>query len=203
MKRAAVGFRVHSGWAAMVALTLNNGTPTILVRERVHLIETFTYPFRQPYHTAEKMPLKKAAAFIERVRDEAQQVALGIVRKLATDLRAQDCKLTACGVLLSSGRIVANLAQILASHASIHTADGQLFREAILHAAKRCRLVRFSIRERNILGAASKDLRIESDDLARRVAELGRPLGPPWSQDEKLATIVALLAANSARFNPI
>jgi len=203
MKRAAVGFRVHSGWAAMIALTLNDGAPTILARERVHLIETFTYAFRQPYHTAEKMPLEKASAFIERVRDQAQQMALGTLRKLATDLRARDCKLTACGVLLSSGRVVANLAQILASHASIHTADGQLFREAILHAAKRCRLVRYSIRERGALSAASEDLRIEPDDLARRIAELGRPLAAPWSQDEKLATMVALLAANFARFNRI
>ena len=57
MKSAALGFRVHSGWAAMIALAVSKGSSAILIRERVHLVNTFTYKFRQPYHTAEKMPL--------------------------------------------------------------------------------------------------------------------------------------------------
>jgi len=54
-------FRVHSGWAAAVAVCVNKGAPVVLARQRVHLVETFTYEFRQPYHTAEKMLLGQAA----------------------------------------------------------------------------------------------------------------------------------------------
>ena len=64
MKVAAVGFRAHSGWTALVALTLTKGAPTIVSRQRVHLVETFTYEFRQPYHTGEKLPLDEARAFV-------------------------------------------------------------------------------------------------------------------------------------------
>src|SRR5215470_5143535 len=60
MKQAAVGFRTHSGWAAMVAVSLEKGEPVVLSRERVHLVEEFSYRFRQPYHTAEKMKLDEA-----------------------------------------------------------------------------------------------------------------------------------------------
>ena len=48
MKRAAVGFRVHSGWSALVAVSLEKDGPIVLGRERVHLVEIFIYKFRQP-----------------------------------------------------------------------------------------------------------------------------------------------------------
>ena len=71
MKQAALGFRVHSGWAAVVAVSLEKSAPVVLERKRVHLINTFTYTFRQPYHTAKKMPLAEARQFIAQVEKEA------------------------------------------------------------------------------------------------------------------------------------
>ena len=194
MKRAAVGFRVHSGWTALVVLAVEEGAPLVLARDRVHLVETFTYEFRQPYHTAERMPLEKASRFVGRVRDEAQQLALSTIRKLMADMGDQGYRLTGCGVMTSSRKVVQNLAEIVKSHALIHSADGQLFRESILDAAKRCRLPSYIAVERNALANLALKLRIADPVLAQRVAALRRPLGPPWSQDEKLATIVAWLA---------
>ena len=103
--------------------------------------------------------------------------------------------LSGCGLLLSSGRPLPKLPQILASHSLIHSADGELFREALLHAADRCGLKALRVREREVLDSAGRAFRVKPADLARRVAKLGRPLGAPWSQDEKLATVVAWLAA--------
>ena len=194
MKSAAVGFRVHSGWTALIALALDKGKPLIVARERAHLIETFTYEFRQPYHTAENMPAEKAAAFISRMRTEARRFSVRAIRRLQSDLRAQGFHLTRCGLLLASGRPLPALPQILASHSLIHTADGEHFREALLHASARCGLKSITIKERDLLASASKALRLKPNDLTRRIADLGRPLGPPWSQDEKLASLVAWLA---------
>jgi len=84
--------------------------------------------------------------------------------------------------------------KILASHALIHTADGELFREALLHASNRCGLRDFRIKEKELLDRAGQVLRLKGNALMRRVTELGRPLGSPWSQDEKFATIAAWLA---------
>ena len=104
MKYAAVGFRVHSGWTAMVALAIAKGAPAVLVRRRVNLVQTFTYEFRQPYHTAEKLPPPEARAFVARVRSEARRLALRAMRELKTELRDQGYSLTSFGLLLSSGR---------------------------------------------------------------------------------------------------
>jgi hypothetical protein len=195
MKRAAVGFRVHSGWAALVALAVEKGAPVVLARRRVHLVDTFTYEFRQPYHTAEKLLLEKARAFVARMRNESRRLALRAIREVSADLRDQGYQLSGCGLLRSSGRPLPKLRQILASHSLIHSADGELFRETILQAAARCGLKSLTLKERETLDSASRKFRIRPSELARRVNELGRPLGAPWSQDEKLATMAAWMAA--------
>ncbi len=197
MKSAALGFRAHSGWTALVALSVTKGVPSVLARQRLHLVETFTYRFRQPYHTAEKMPADEAQAFVSRVESEASRLAHRAIRELQESLLAQGYELKRCGLVLASGRTLPPLPQILSSHALIHTADGELFRRAILQASADNGLASATIKEREILSEASRVLRIKPNDLTRRIAELGRPLGAPWSQDEKLASLVAWLALAS------
>ncbi len=194
MKDAALGFRAHSGWTALVALSVSKGSPLVLERQRVHLVEVFTYEFRQPYHTAEKMPHAEAPAFISRVQTEAKRLAHCAIHGLQRSLQNQGYELSRCGLLLASARPLPDLEKILASHALIHTADGELFREALLHASARCGLPVLSVKERELLDRAGQTLRLKPADLARRVTELGRPLGSPWSQDEKFASLAAWLS---------
>ena len=194
MKEAALGCRVHSGWAALVAVSLEKGAPTVLARQRPQFVETFTYQFRQPYHTAEKMPLEAGRDFIVRAQEEAGRLAYRVIHELQNDLQKQGFKLTGCGLLLASGRPLPSVEKILASHALIHTADGELFRGAILSACARCGLRTESIREKELLERARVVLRVQPALLMRRVTELGRPFGSPWSQDEKFATLAAWVA---------
>lgn len=201
MKQAAVGFRVHSGWAAVVVVWLEKGTPVVLDRKRAHLVKTFSYTFRQPYHTAEKMPLAEAREFVAQVQSEARQLAYRAVHEMQSSLENVEIKLTRGSLLLASGRPLPELEKILASHALIHTADGELFREAIVHGCKRCGLKMESIKERELLESAGRALHLKPAELMRRVTELGKPFGSPWSQDEKFATLAAWLALTSRNTN--
>ena len=193
-KDAAAGFRVHSGWAAAVAVCVERGSPVVLARQRVHLVETFTYEFRQPFHTAEKMLQGQAREFIARMQAEARQLAYRAIRELESSTREQGVKLTRCGLPLASGRPLPVLEKILASHALIHTADGELFREALLGASTRCGLQDFTIKERELLDRAGEVFGAKPNEMMRRVTELGSALGSPWTQDEKFATLAAWLA---------
>jgi hypothetical protein len=199
MKQAAIGFRVHSGWSAMVAVRVEKGAPTVLHRERVHLVETFTYRFRQPYHTAEKMELADGREFISRVQAAARTFAYRAIHKLQLRLEERGYQLSRGALLLASGRPLPELERILASHALIHTADGELFRECLLHASARCGLGVVCIKERELLEQAAKALRVPCRRLLARVAALGRPFGAPWSQDEKFATLAAWIAAHDSK----
>jgi len=198
-RQAALGFRVHSGWTALVAVCVDRGLPTVLARQRIHLVETFTYEFRQPYHTAKKMPPDEGREFISRMQEEARRFAYRAICDVQSELQKQGLKLTRCGLLLASGKALPGLDKILASHALIHTADGELFREALLHASARCGLRDFRVKEREVLDLAGRAFRLKPDDIMRRVTELGRSLGSPWSQDEKFATMAAWLALSASR----
>jgi len=195
LKQAAVGFRVHSGWAAAVVVSLEKSEPVVLARQRVQLVDTFTYEFRQPFHTAEKMLIGQAREFLARMQGEARRLAYGAIKELASRAEEQGVKLTRCALLLASGRALPELEKILGSHALIHTADGEHFREAVLHAGAQCGLRDFRIKEKELLEHSEEVLRLKSAALMRRITELGKPLGPPWSQDEKFAKLAAWLAA--------
>ena len=197
-QEAAVGFRVHSGWAAVVVVWLEKGAPVVLDRKRAHLVKMFSYTFRQPYHTAEKMPLAEARKFVAQVQAEARELAYRAVHEMQSSLENLKIKLTRGNLLLSSGRPLPDLEKILASHALIHTADGELFREAIVHGCARCGVKMESIKERALLEDAGAALHLKTTELMCRVTELGKPFGSPWSQDEKFATLAAWLVLRGA-----
>src|SRR5215510_6007199 len=194
MQRAAIGFRVHSGWAAMVAVALEDGLPVVLDRRKLLLVKTFTYTFRQPYHTAEKMALSGAAEFVRGAEKESQELALSGICSLKKELAKLEYRVCGAALLLASGRQLPEFEKILASHALIHTADGELFREALSRAGKRCGVETVGIKEKELLEQAKQALRVQPTVLLRRVTELGKPFGSPWSQDEKFATLATWLA---------
>lgn len=199
MKQAAVGFRVHSGWAAVVAVSLEKGEPVVLSRERVHLVETFSYKFRQPYHTAKKMPVEKARAFVAETLSGAKHLAARSLRSAQTNLEKKGYELARCALLLASGKALPGLEGILQSHALIHTADGELFRDALRHSSVDCGLKIACIKERELVERGVKALRTERDKLLGRLTELRSVWGSPWTQDEKYAALAAwLVLADSA-----
>ena len=195
MKQVALGFRVHSGWTALVAIALDeSGCPHVIFRERPHLVKDFTYEYRQPYHTAKKRSSAEALDFVLRVRSEARILASNAISSVQSSFGFQGNELQRCALLLASGRPLPDLPRILASHALIHAADGELFREAVLHATKRCGMEIFTIKESELFDGASRTLHLKVDELGQHLVHLGATIGPPWTQDEKLAALVAWLS---------
>ncbi len=134
-----------------------------------------------------------AVKFIRSVQWEAKRLALTSLRGLQKDLGEADCKIVGAALLLASGRALPKLEQILASHALIHTADGELFRDSLRAGCAACDLPLEGIREKELFAAASKTLGVQPAVLQRGVAALGKALGPPWTQDEKFAALGAWL----------
>jgi hypothetical protein len=194
MQHAALGLRAHSGWAASVVLAGPDNSPQIVTRGRIELCDPRIPPPFQPYHKASEMPFSKAEEYIRRVTGQTEDYARAAIKKILADLRPRGMKVAACSVLLGSGRTLGPLEKILAAHPLIHTAEGVLFREAIMRAAEQCGLKVTGIAERELLAQAESKLRFSRSELDCRLAEFGRSLGPPWQQDQKLAALAAWLA---------
>src|SRR5260370_3090211 len=57
---AALGFRAHSGWAALVAIAGASRSPAIVERGRLELADPRDPHAKQPYHAAAQLVLKEA-----------------------------------------------------------------------------------------------------------------------------------------------
>lgn len=190
----ALGFRAHSGWAAYIALAGPAESPHVVARARLELCDPKIPPPFQPYHKASEMPFKKAEEYIRRVTDQTENLARAGIERIAADLQPRGMKVAACSILLGSGRTLGPLEKILAAHPLIHTAEGVLFREAIMRAAQHSGLKVTGIVERELFSRAETALRLSRKKLDDQLSEFGRALGPPWQLDQKFAALAAWLA---------
>jgi len=191
---AAFGFRVHSAWAAQVAVAGPLAAPAVLERRRIELVDRTVPGGRQPFHAARLLSLDAAQELLGRSLDGATRMARDALAAAAGELRQQGHEVIACGLIQSSARPLPALAAVLASHALVHTAEGELFRDALAAAAGGQRLPVLRVKERELVDTSTARLGLAAGDVERHLAALGRALGPPWRQDEKLATLAAWLA---------
>lgn len=193
--KAALGLRVHSGWAAAVVVGGTLESPTILGRRRLIFADEEKLPgAKQPYHAAEDHALEDATRMMARYVADADRRALNDLRETRDAAAVAGHRVGGCGLLLASGRPLPGLAQTLASHALIHTADGEHFRDALRSAASGLSLKVTEVRERDVEALVAERAGVSVDELKSRIAGLGKALGPPWTQDQKLAALAGLLA---------
>ncbi|PWU02083.1 MAG: hypothetical protein C5B51_21585 [Terriglobia bacterium] len=194
MTRTALGFRAHSGWAALVALADSSRPPVVVHRQRLQLSDPASVDAKQPFHAAENLPLRQAEQWIARctrtTRQRAQDELAGVIEKL----HLRGFEVAACGNLRASGRPLGTLAATLASHALIHTAEGEFYRDVLVHASQQCRLPVREFKERELFENAGGTLKLSSDELEWILRDWGKLLGPPWQQDQKYAALAAWLA---------
>jgi hypothetical protein len=145
------------------------------------------------------MKLADAEAFLDRCHAATRRMAETAVREAVAELAGKGHTVAGACVLLGSGRPATGLAATLRSHPMIHTAEGDFFRGALKGACESCGLPVLGVREKEIAGQAAATLGISADHLQLRVAALGKSVGPPWRQDEKLCAIAGWLALGELR----
>jgi hypothetical protein len=185
---------VHSGWAALVVMGGTSRAPRVLARRRIVIFDTTIPGSKQPFHAAEGMELKKAEAHIARCKSSTWKMAREALHAVVKEMRAQGHDVMGCGLLLASGRPVGMLAVALASHAMLHTAEGQFYRDALREASEYFAVAVMGVREKELFARATETLRVGENEIRRRVAEMGKAIGVPWSQDEKLAAVAGWMA---------
>jgi hypothetical protein len=187
--RAAIGVRSHSGWAAYVVLRGDSEEPDILARGRMELCDPSIKGSKQPYHEAEPMTFPAASAFITRCRDSTEALAIQAV----ADISRLAGSLRGCCILTASGRPLPGLEQVLLSHALIHSAEGEFYRNALVAACEARNIPVQRVRERE-LEVAADALPGSQAMRAERLEAWGQLVGAPWRQDEKMAALAAWLA---------
>ena len=193
--KIAFGLKAHSGWAALVALGTRSGELQIVDRCPMELVEeNEAHWAKQPYHAAERSNQDDAEDVVKRGTESARRIALREVRAAVKRARDAQHEVAACAVLTAGPMPDWSVAEILAVHFRMHKAEGVLFREALARAASTCGLTVVSIPEKLLDEHATKTLATPVSSLRKRIAALGRPLGPPRRKDQKDAALAALIA---------
>lgn len=192
-RAAALGFAPHSGWAAVVAVAEEGGRPRVLLRDRIEMVDPGDGEAKQPYHAVEDAPVAEARKRLARYAAAAEAKAHASLKRIVGRLGDDGHRASGVGILDSMGRKVTDLEAVLASHALIHGADGDHFREAIAAAAARCGLPVLRIPARDLGAQAASRMGLSMEDMQETVKALGREWGPPWGADQKAAALLAWL----------
>src|SRR5215469_6479972 len=95
---ASIGLKTHSGWAALVAIGKDRGQQFYLIeRRRIELIDEAWA--KQPYHTAEGLPIQEARDVVRRGIDAARAIAVREMKVSIERLRDAGYAAASCGVI--------------------------------------------------------------------------------------------------------
>jgi hypothetical protein len=196
-ENAALGFRVKSGWAAVVLLSGPIDSPQVCDSRRIDLCDARLPETRQPYHAGMgklEMDTRKVSRRVRVVRYVARQsiaaLLAGYQKKGYTIKRA---------ALVVGSQI--DPASIANPHIRAHAFEGQLFRSALEQALRAHRIRRAVLIERDIYAKAAAQLKESSDKLRHMIQKFGRFTEGPWRVEEKLAALGAWLALCSLGSN--
>jgi hypothetical protein len=192
--RAALGFKLHTGWAMLVAVAGQPGEIQVLFRGRIELLPLDESVPRFVYHEAAELPLSRAAALVKRVREASQKAARLAITNVLRDLDSRGAKAAACGVLSGSTAVPHDLPRILRSHPLIHAAEGALFQQAIVSAGESCGLAVTTVREREVWSRSAAAWGRAEPELRKEMDALRKSVGAPWRADHKAAAAMALVA---------
>jgi hypothetical protein len=184
--KVAVGFKAHSGWAALVAVGVLKHEPVLIERSRIELVAAGDADWaKQPYHAAEKLLASAARALVERGIKAAKAAAAAELRAFSKRMREANHEIAGCAIVVGKPMPGWSVEQILSVHVRMHQAEGVLFPNALLEAATACQLNVTSIPES------------ELPQMSAALTALGKAAGPPWGKDQKSAALAAWLTLRS------
>jgi hypothetical protein len=199
MKRAAMGVRMHSGWGALVAVAGDPAKIEVLGRRRIVIVDERAARAKQPYHFAAQMEVREAEQYLRKCAEESEELAAAAIGKAIEEMRERSYRITGLAMLLASGRALPELPGILASHALIHTAEGEFFRRAVWRACERLNVCVRGFRERDLDEQVETAWAGAAAGLQRRIASLGKSIGAPWTEDQKRASLAASIILRMGR----
>ena len=182
-----IGVSDHGGWAVLVTV---DGDGTFLDRRRIDLVDE-ELP-KIPHHSeGQALPLDEAVALVERVRVSAERHS-----KLGLDAVASTVPGRILGVTLRRcPALPPTVAERITDYRAQNVADWVMYRQALAGAAAARGWAVHWYDAKHVFDAASRALCIE--DLHSHFVQLRKSIGPPWSQDHKLAMAAAIVAVRT------
>jgi len=190
---AALGFRVKSGWAAVVLLTGPPHSPQLSDVRRVELSDPRLPETRQPYHAA-MGKLETDPGKINRRKRVVRCIAEQSVATLLAGYRGKGHGIKRAALVVGSQVDPASIAN---PHIRAHALEGQLFRAVMEESLQNNRIPIDVLLERDAYARVAAQFKQSSDNVRRVIGNLGRMIpaaAGSWRAEQKLAAVAALFA---------
>jgi hypothetical protein len=177
VRRVALGAMTRTGSVTLIALCGTRRWPVFAGRWEAPLMPG-DLP-GQPYHAAAGLAAAAAESMIRRGEAAAEEAALAALRSAVAALPAT-ASITGVAVVVKAVSVPGSVAAVLRSHAWMHAAEGVLYRDAVLAAARRGGWTAHAV-DGPALPSAEEV-----------ITGLGAAAGRPWRRAEKDAARAAL-----------
>jgi hypothetical protein len=188
-RRAALGFKVRIGRAAVVAVGGPVEAPEILAKAQIQV--AFTFEEGAVFHAGQELPVEKARALAAASETKFTERARG---ELATFTAGLDAKVAAAAMVAPIDKKLPPLETILRAHPLVHAAEGELYRRVFIAAAAAIGARPARVPEDELERQAAAAIGLTPAKLATRLAAIGKASGRPWAAEQKQATLAAWLA---------
>ena len=188
---AALGFRVKSGWAAVVLLTNRARCPQLFDICRIELCDPRLPETRQPYHAAMGKLETNATKLNQRER-VVRSVAKQSLKELLKRYEGKGLRVNRAALVVGSQT---NPCDIANPHIRAHALEGRLFRSAVEQTLQDYEIRTEVLLERNVYASVAARLKQSNDDVKRAIQGLGRSVpakAGPWRAEQKLAALAAM-----------
>jgi hypothetical protein len=190
INRAALGFRVKSGWASAVLLAGSVDSPRLCDNRLIDLCDPKIPATRQPFHAAMGRLEEDAAKVEPRLR-----VVHRVTGKSVESLLADYCR---------NGYAIRHAALVVGSqidpvsvanpHIRAHALEGQLFRTELEQALHANRIGTLVLKERDAYAQAASQLRKSILQVRQTIQNFGRSTKGAWRTEQKLAALAAWIS---------
>ena len=187
----------HTGWAHLVCVAASGRMPAVIERRRVTLIDS-GLP-RQPYeHDSTAMREDEANALIAQVRRSIAARTSDALTRVVTELPRSYAVVALAIRTPPFAGLPQTVAAVRKSYRLQCAADGMLYQLAICRAAQQLELEVHLCRRGGEAARAAQQLGVTPAEIEDFVSRVGRPAGPPWTQEHRRAYAagIAVLAAH-------
>jgi hypothetical protein len=190
---AALGFRVKSGWAAVVLLTDAAHSPQLSDVGRIELCDPRLPETRQPYHAA-MGKLETDSTIVNRRERVVRSISQQSLTRLLKGYQQKGFRIRRAALVVGSRIDPANIAN---PHIRAHALEGRLFWSTVAETLQDHEIPTEILLERDAYPTVAARLKQSSDEVKRAIQDLGRSAsakGGPWRAEQKLAALAALFA---------
>jgi hypothetical protein len=187
------GVADHNGWAVFVCVSVEDGSPEVVDRRRVELIEP-GLP-KHPYeHDTVGMNAAEAERLVEEIRDSAAHCAERALSRLRSGLGTTREMLSIALRTAPLPRLPGSVAEVHASWPVTVRADAMLYHDALCTSAASLGINVDTFARGDERPRAAEAMAITAERLDQFLSGLRARLGPPWQQDHQAAAARAIAA---------